>query len=132
MYIGLIPEHPVFNDEHLTLCWLGHEVDPDDARLAEIIARKVSHWLFVDRPTFFIAHRQIFRDGAIAGIVRSTHPAAMGPLYKWRSVCQDLGINKSQYPFQPHITEGSLDKGAEPTVRFEHVDFLFSHAEYRR
>lgn len=131
MYIGLIPEKPVFKGEHMTLCWMGHNPDADDIILANILCRKINAWLDMVMPQFEIYERAILNGGHVAGMVRAIETQDMIRLQIYRDITNHLNMNRSELPFRPHITEGYMGK-IEPTVRQYHYPFLFERAAYLR
>lgn len=105
MYIGLIPDNPVFEGEHLTLCWLGHEPTQLVMRVATDIAEVVSVWL-QEKPSLWWLYDWDALEGRTddtvrVGLVSGTF---MGRLRAFRTCCENLGLNQSEYLWNPHIT----------------------------
>ena len=111
MYIGLIPENPLFEGEHMTLVWMGHVHDPLKIRLAEDIAQTVTDWL-IEEPSLFWLHEYSDLDGHSEQPVRvgTVTGTRMPRMQLYRQACQTLGLNASEYStWEPHITSSPQD-----------------------
>jgi hypothetical protein len=98
MYIGLIPEQPLFPSEHLTLVYMGKT--PTDAMI-EVGEMIVNLYNVRDRisarfETTVIGH----------AIMGSKHVQLLDAVaVEWRKLCEQCGLDKSGYPsWVPHIS----------------------------
>jgi len=121
-YIALIPQHPLFPEEHLTLVYLNSpnvSMSHDEVRAAEALTKLINFVPLEDDTLWFVvegyelfAYKTMVATGSVSPAIQN-----------FRDIAERLGLNKSLYgPWRPHITgqQGSWREVNE-VVPFNHA-----------